>query len=200
MRRKAYMLKITIVAGPDTGLEFAPTGDTVTIGRGHDCDVVLHDSAVSRRHCTIERKGIAYIISDLRTANGIALNDPSKRITGVHALKSGDEIIFGRSRLRVELPALRRRQPVAAVEIVENAAETEGTEEQALSVQDAAVALPKNWDSAMTVIAQRPKIAPPPVPRATPQQTERSPHGMLARVIVWVKQLFGNRTGLAEKH
>jgi predicted component of type VI protein secretion system len=92
-----------VVAGPDTGKVFTPTQETISIGRGEDCDVVLRDGAVSRRHCAIQRSNQKKIsLSDLYTPNGTFLNDVNRRIQTCD-LQSGDEIIIGKSWLQVEL-------------------------------------------------------------------------------------------------
>ena len=74
------MIKLTVVMGPDTGNVFLQNDNPIVIGRNNDCDVVLHDGAVSRRHCVIETRGAAFIVSDLRSPNGLFLNDPKNRI------------------------------------------------------------------------------------------------------------------------
>ena len=41
-------------AAPDTGLSVEAAGRTLRVGTAPDCDLVLHDDTVSRRHCEIE--------------------------------------------------------------------------------------------------------------------------------------------------
>src|SRR5215813_4600644 len=96
------MIRLTVVAGPDAGSTFAPPEDTVDLGRSHRCGVVLRDETVSKRHCTIERRGDRFVIIDLHSANGTFLNTLQDRVDD-RELKNGDEIILGKSRLRVEL-------------------------------------------------------------------------------------------------
>ncbi|HEV8717592.1 MAG TPA: FHA domain-containing protein [Candidatus Binatia bacterium] len=95
------MLKITVREGPDAGQELTPNSDTVVIGRGDVCDLVLSDSAVSRRHCALQREEDHFILADLQSANGTFLNDLQTRIDS-RVLKNGDEIVIGTSRLRIE--------------------------------------------------------------------------------------------------
>lgn len=42
-------------------------GDVVTIGREGDCDLVIAGQAVSRRHCTIERRNARFFLTDHST-------------------------------------------------------------------------------------------------------------------------------------
>src|SRR5262245_46633468 len=95
------MLKITVLVGADAGRVVTLGNDTVVIGRGDVCELVLNDSAASRRHCALQREGDHFILTDLQSANGTFLNDLQTRIDS-HVLKNGDEIVIGKSRLRVE--------------------------------------------------------------------------------------------------
>src|SRR3984885_8263353 len=70
-----------------------PTG--VTIGRSRQCDVVLNDPNVSRRHAEIRPRGGSWVLSDLGSTNGSQLN--GRRIDGSEVLREGDEIELGES-------------------------------------------------------------------------------------------------------
>lgn len=139
------MVKMTVVAGPDTGKVFTPTQETISIGRGEDCEVVLRDGAVSRRHCTIQRSGppSKVTLSDLYTPNGTFLNEINNRIQRCD-LNNGDEIIIGKSWLRVELLEDEQTDQTKA---------NGNTQPPPDDLADAL--LPKNWQSGMTVVASR---------------------------------------------
>jgi Protein of unknown function (DUF3662)/FHA domain len=70
----------------------APGG--ATIGRSRDCDIVLADSNVSRRHAEI-RPGARgrWTIADLGSTNGVRLN--GHNVDGAHPLEPGDHISLG---------------------------------------------------------------------------------------------------------
>jgi phosphoserine phosphatase RsbU/P len=53
---------------------FALDKDTMVIGRHPDCDIVVDDNSVSRRHAQIRRQGNQYFISDLNSRNGTLVN------------------------------------------------------------------------------------------------------------------------------
>lgn len=69
---------------------------TIVIGRKEDCDIVLRDSNVSRRHAKIEIVMGSHIISDLGSTNGTIVN--GNRITS-KILEDGDRINLGSTAL-----------------------------------------------------------------------------------------------------
>jgi pSer/pThr/pTyr-binding forkhead associated (FHA) protein len=68
----------------------------VTIGRSPDCDLVLDQPQVSRRHAVIQCKPKGYEIQDLDTGNGTFVN--VNKITR-HFLKFNDAISIGSYRI-----------------------------------------------------------------------------------------------------
>ncbi len=60
------------------------------IGRLADNDIVLDDANVSRHHAVIIDTGTSFVITDLRSANGV--NVGGKRIRGTATLADGDRI------------------------------------------------------------------------------------------------------------
>ena len=73
--------------------------DPLTIGRMADCDVVLTDDSVSRRHAELRRQGSEIFVVDLGSTNGTRVNG-----TGIRErrLTDGDEITVGATSLRFE--------------------------------------------------------------------------------------------------
>lgn len=70
--------------------EIEMTQDSVTFGRGEECDIVLPERQVSREHIRVYREGEQYFIEDLESKNGTWLN--GQQIKGVNRLFDGDEI------------------------------------------------------------------------------------------------------------
>ena len=66
------------------------TRDEIVLGRDADCDVVLADRQVSRRHMVIRREGREYVLQDCESKNGTWVN--GQQVVGQRALKDGDEI------------------------------------------------------------------------------------------------------------
>jgi pSer/pThr/pTyr-binding forkhead associated (FHA) protein len=73
----------------------------MVIGRLPDCDVVLPDTNVSRRHARIYRDGTDVVVEDLGSTNGTKVN--GVRVAR-KVLSPGDRILLGRSTLVVEMP------------------------------------------------------------------------------------------------
>ncbi len=69
------------------------------IGRSRDCDIVLSDPNVSRRHAEIRADGRGgWTIHDLGSTNGVKLN--GQRANGPAPLEPGDRIALGTADLR----------------------------------------------------------------------------------------------------
>lgn len=47
----------------------------VVLGRQSDCDIIVHDTSVSRRHCVIVPEDNGFAVVDLGSANGTLVND-----------------------------------------------------------------------------------------------------------------------------
>jgi hypothetical protein len=73
--------------------------DPVTLGRLPDCDVVLSDPNVSRRHAEVRRRGNDFLVVDLGSTNGTRVNNAGVR---ERRLNDGDEITVGSTRIRFE--------------------------------------------------------------------------------------------------
>ena len=65
------------------------------IGRSRECDVVLSDQNVSRKHAEVRPSGGKWIVKDLGSTNGVKVN--GRRIQGAQSLKPGDTIELGTS-------------------------------------------------------------------------------------------------------
>lgn len=74
----------------------------VTIGRLSDCEIVLSDPNVSRRHAEIRKEMDGYVVVDLDSLNGTKVNG-----SGIgkdqRLLADGDEIRVGDTRMRFEV-------------------------------------------------------------------------------------------------
>jgi len=72
-----------------------------TIGRSRQCEVVLTDPNVSRRHAELRPRGGSWVLSDLGATNGVVLN--GRRIDAPEVVRPGDRIELGTSKLTFEL-------------------------------------------------------------------------------------------------
>ncbi len=74
-------------------------GWKLTIGRGTDADVIVDNTAISRKHTSLELKDGLYILSDLGSLNGTFVN--GKRIKNSEYITQDDGINLGKFSLSV---------------------------------------------------------------------------------------------------
>ncbi len=101
-------IELRVISGPDRGKVHNIQGDSALVGRGLDCNIVLADPAVSRKHFRVERDGDGVDVVDMGGANGTNIN--GQRVQR-HRLQPGDRVEIGTSVLEyhVEGAAPRRR-------------------------------------------------------------------------------------------
>jgi hypothetical protein len=95
---KKISLKIT--DGPCRGQEITLSNFPAIIGRQADCDIIIRDSSVSRRHARLEFEKDNYLLIDLKSTNGTFVN--GKRISS-RKLQPGDRIKVGSSVLNFKV-------------------------------------------------------------------------------------------------
>lgn len=78
------------------GAPFRLTADVINVGRMIDNDLPIDDPYVSRYHIQLRRRGSEYLLFDINSSRGTLVNGVRVR---EHALRSGDVIDIGRSRL-----------------------------------------------------------------------------------------------------
>jgi pSer/pThr/pTyr-binding forkhead associated (FHA) protein len=69
-----------------------------TLGRSRDCDVVLGDPNVSRRHAEIRALGDTWTVRDLGSTNGTTRN--GRPLRGTEPLEPGDRLLLGTADVR----------------------------------------------------------------------------------------------------
>ena len=75
-----------------------PSG--AVIGRSRDCDIVVEDPNVSRRHAEVRPSGGSWVVGDLGSTNGVRVNGVA--IRRPQALASGDRVELGTISLTFE--------------------------------------------------------------------------------------------------
>jgi pSer/pThr/pTyr-binding forkhead associated (FHA) protein len=95
--------------------KIVPVRMRLVIGRGSDCDLVLDEPEMSRRHAVIENSGDGIYLRDLGSANGTFVNGVQVRDAVLHP---DDQIAFDTNRFLLEAPSLptRAEGPVLAAE------------------------------------------------------------------------------------
>jgi hypothetical protein len=76
------------------------SGSRLVLGRSRDCDLVLADPNVSRRHAELRREENGWHVVDLGSTNGVKVN--GRRVDEV-ALRPGDRVTIGMTDLTFEL-------------------------------------------------------------------------------------------------
>ena len=92
------MLVLEVIRGVDHGRIFPlPPGEPQLLGRSSEA-LPLTDRSVSRRHAELTPDGDDWWLRDLKSANGIWVND--RRVEDRVMLREGDEISCGQTVLR----------------------------------------------------------------------------------------------------
>jgi pSer/pThr/pTyr-binding forkhead associated (FHA) protein len=73
-------------------------GTTVVVGRSVADLVFVHDPLVDEQHCIVEEQAGTIVLTDLGSRTGVFV-----RVKGEQELVQGDEILVGRTRLRIDL-------------------------------------------------------------------------------------------------
>ena len=81
-------------------------GRPITIGRAIECDCVVSEPTVSRRHACLLRQEGRWVLRDLGSRNGTRVN--GVRVTEEVEVRAGDRVSFGGVRYRL------RRAPGAS--------------------------------------------------------------------------------------
>lgn len=92
------VLQATIVLG--SGERIPLTGDLAIVGRQSDCQIVIDDNNVSRRHAEIRRTTDGWVVTDRGSTNGSKVN--GEKIVAGRLLVNGDTIAFGSTLVQFE--------------------------------------------------------------------------------------------------
>jgi pSer/pThr/pTyr-binding forkhead associated (FHA) protein len=84
--------QLTCLAGARKGESYLLEGKRIIIGRSQDSDIKTFDLKSSREHAEIVLIDNKYIVSDLKSQNGIYINDLKIK---QHVLKDNDKLIIG---------------------------------------------------------------------------------------------------------
>lgn len=87
-----------LIAGIAFPIESAAVSgkQTLTLGRGAECDVVLPDLSISEVHCTLGRHDGGWTLTDLGSTNGTAVNGSPLSPSSTRRLVDEDLVTVGR--------------------------------------------------------------------------------------------------------
>lgn len=88
---------------PDQSIRSIPfRGQQMTIGRGAENDIVLDETGVSRQHARIEFDGKQYQVTDLKSTNGVFIDEFRLLAETPHPWLPGENLRIGEVWLRIE--------------------------------------------------------------------------------------------------
>ncbi len=108
--------------------EFELTGQSMTMGREPDNDIIVENLLVSGYHARIDPAGREYILTDLQSKNGTLVN--GERVTSTK-LKDGDQILVGKHTIVFTLSPeeiqvdQKLTEPTMFIEVAQGASEPE---------------------------------------------------------------------------
>jgi Protein of unknown function (DUF3662)/FHA domain len=91
-------LKRALLTIADRRVLVPPRGGV--IGRSRECDIVIEDAGISRRHAELRPYGEGWVVSDLGSTNGLRVN--GRIVEGPQALSSGDRLELGSTEILFE--------------------------------------------------------------------------------------------------
>jgi pSer/pThr/pTyr-binding forkhead associated (FHA) protein len=100
--RPSFAIVLADPEGVETHHVF--TKSCVVIGRQAGNDLVLRDTTVSRKHCTLEWRGDVpeLVVTDLGSGGGVLRN--GKRVVESSPVHHGDKLLIGAVIVRIEIP------------------------------------------------------------------------------------------------
>lgn len=97
--RKPSFPKLTVIKGKSTGKDYWIKQEETSIGRSPECDLIIDDDNVSRKHARIVHISGTFFIYDNESLNGTLLN--GRKIVETQ-VQSGDIIKLGETELKFE--------------------------------------------------------------------------------------------------
>ena len=105
-------MKLVVISAVNRGKEYVVQEGNNLIGRWDPDDKSFPeidleqedvDAKISRRHCVIVKTGEQVSIEDIGSLNGTFVNETHKLTAGErHVLKAGDQILVGKTLLRLD--------------------------------------------------------------------------------------------------
>lgn len=149
------MFELTIKMGDKLVQKYRGNKELVNIGRDPQCDVVLDNLGVSRRHAQIRKVGERFVLADTQSTNGVFIGD--RRISSIE-LQPGDSFKIGKFSLRFEPAAAPAEQFDPHQTIALNAGAMRGAQERSSPQYVASVSRPVFHDKDCNWIQATPEM------------------------------------------
>lgn len=95
-------MQLVVQTGPDVGKVFVLDRPVLVVGRQTDCEIVLSDPQVSRRHIQFELRGEQIYVGDLGSANGSTINGQPLLPGQPRLVQVGDIVRLGGTGLGIQ--------------------------------------------------------------------------------------------------
>ena len=79
-------------------------GKTVSVGRTADSDVIINDFSISRKQCTFQAQGMAWLLADAGSTNGTVVAGKKYKSPQTVLLQGGEELVLGRLAFEFHTP------------------------------------------------------------------------------------------------
>ena len=122
--------------------EFELSGQSMTMGREPDNDIIVENLLVSGYHARIDPAGREYVLTDLQSKNGTFVN--GERVTSTK-LKDGDQILVGKHTIVFTLSEQeiheeqKLTEPTMFIEVAQGASEAEAQDPTPAGLDSTAV-------------------------------------------------------------
>ncbi len=157
---------LRVLNGIDEGTRFVfGNSNEWFMGRSKDCDFIINDPNISRRHAIIRKDWEGYYVEDLGSKNGVLVND--KKVLKRRFLRHRDEILIGPVKLLFVDPNYELFNAIDQIEGFDNAnkydddSQSEPHDESAPAEQLADIEPPPGGDKPAEEAAPA-EAAPPP--------------------------------------
>ena len=124
-------VKLKVLSGSNAGKVVRISKDEFFIGRSKSCHLRPSSDTISRKHCVLRIEGEIVSIEDLKSRNGVYINDD--RIDEKSPLSTGDRLKIGKLLFEVKI---RSKSPQTGAETISGSGDTVPSISDSSSIED----------------------------------------------------------------